>query len=145
MNPSVPPPGWYPDPAGTAQRYWDGNQWTAVAPLTPVNAPASIPPSAAGVVITGPNHALHFILTLFTFWACGGWAWVWLVIALNNPRKVQTVDAYGRPIIAPSTPRPPTPPFFWFTALSTRDRVLVVGIGAIFALYLLFIVVHVLM
>ncbi|WP_107685970.1 DUF2510 domain-containing protein [Mycobacterium kansasii] len=23
MNPSVPPPGWYPDPAGTAQRYWD--------------------------------------------------------------------------------------------------------------------------
>lgn len=40
-----------------------------------------------------------------------------LVIALNNLGKVQTVDAYGRPIIAPSTPRPPTPPFFWFTAL----------------------------
>jgi Protein of unknown function (DUF2510) len=28
-----PQPGWYPDPAGVpGQRYWDGQQWTAVAP-----------------------------------------------------------------------------------------------------------------
>ena len=26
--PGLPPPGWYPDPAGTcAQRYWNGQAW----------------------------------------------------------------------------------------------------------------------
>jgi Protein of unknown function (DUF2510) len=23
-----PPPGWYPDPSGSKQRYWDGTNWT---------------------------------------------------------------------------------------------------------------------
>jgi hypothetical protein len=23
-----PPAGWYPDPAGGAMRWWDGNRWT---------------------------------------------------------------------------------------------------------------------
>jgi hypothetical protein len=28
--PTLPPPGWYPDPSGAqAQRHWDGRQWTA--------------------------------------------------------------------------------------------------------------------
>jgi hypothetical protein len=27
-RPSPPPPGWYPDPSGTGQRYWDGATWT---------------------------------------------------------------------------------------------------------------------
>jgi uncharacterized RDD family membrane protein YckC len=28
-TPSLPPPGWYPDPAGQAtQRWWDGTRWT---------------------------------------------------------------------------------------------------------------------
>ena len=36
----------------------------------------------------GPNHALHAILTLFTFWACGGWAWVWLIIRTPDMESV---------------------------------------------------------
>ena len=29
-EPTLLPPGWYPDPSGAqAQRYWDGRQWTA--------------------------------------------------------------------------------------------------------------------
>jgi len=31
MTPTLPPPGWYPDPAGgdpRRQRHWDGRQWT---------------------------------------------------------------------------------------------------------------------
>jgi Protein of unknown function (DUF2510) len=29
-EPTLPPPGWYPDPSGgQSQRYWDGRQWTA--------------------------------------------------------------------------------------------------------------------
>jgi hypothetical protein len=99
MTAPVPAPGWYPDPSGAPgqQRYWDGQQWT-------VHAPPPVP-QAAGVIVSGPNHAVHFILTLFTFWLCGGWAWIWLIVALSNNRRVQTVDAYGNVIR-----RPPPPP-----------------------------------
>jgi Protein of unknown function (DUF2510) len=32
-GPTVPQPGWYPDPSGVAgQRYWDGQRWTTVRP-----------------------------------------------------------------------------------------------------------------
>ena len=27
-SPVVPPPGWYPNPSGPGQRYWDGVTWT---------------------------------------------------------------------------------------------------------------------
>ena len=50
-----------------------------------------------------PNHALHAILTLLTFWMCGGWAWIWLLVALGNKKRVQRVDAYGN--ILPPTPQ----------------------------------------
>jgi hypothetical protein len=37
--PITSPPGWYPDPAGYGQRYWDGRVWSEhVAP-----APAMLP------------------------------------------------------------------------------------------------------
>jgi hypothetical protein len=40
-----PPPGWYPDPDGRGQRWWDGARWSAtVAGIQP--AP---PPSSSGV------------------------------------------------------------------------------------------------
>jgi uncharacterized membrane protein len=41
MSATAPPPpqavpaGWYPDPEGRGQRYWDGNNWTDnIAPAT---------------------------------------------------------------------------------------------------------------
>ena len=27
-KPGLAPPGWYPDPEGDAQRWWDGERWT---------------------------------------------------------------------------------------------------------------------
>ncbi|QFG08936.1 hypothetical protein PBI_MALAGASYROSE_40 [Mycobacterium phage MalagasyRose] len=81
-------PGWYPDPSGMPhQRYHDGIQWTSHT--TAVQAPP------AGVVVTGPNHVLHLLLTVFTWPLCGGWAWVWLFIALSNKRTVHVVSANG--------------------------------------------------
>jgi hypothetical protein len=81
------PAGWYPDPRGPGQRYFDGANWTEHSAAA--STPAVAPPMAA--VIEGPNHALHAILTLFTFWACGGWAWVWLIIAINNKKTVRVI------------------------------------------------------
>lgn len=72
--------GWYPDPSGSGQRYFDGAGWTThyAAPVV----------ARDQVYVTGPNHVLHAILTVLTFWACGGWGWCWLVIAMNNRKHV---------------------------------------------------------
>ncbi|KQS68538.1 phospholipid scramblase-related protein [Modestobacter sp. Leaf380] len=49
MSSPPPPPGWYPDPAGTpGTRWWDGNGWTehvqqAAAPPPPAGQPAPAP------------------------------------------------------------------------------------------------------
>lgn len=84
MNSPMPLPaaGWYPDPGGARTlRYWDGRAWTDSYSPTP--QPTTF--------VEGPNHALHAILTLFTFPLCGGWAWIWLIIALNNKKRVRYV------------------------------------------------------
>lgn len=115
---SLSPAGWYPNPSGApGQRYFDGRDWTAHhrgTPQQPVAAPpqpipassqlAPLPPPSqpiimpTRVVVTGPNHALHAVMTLLTLWACGGWAWIWLVVALSNRRRVHVVTT--------SLPRP---------------------------------------
>lgn len=114
------PPGWYPNPSGApGSRYFDGSTWTAfhhaTVPATPAAPPLPTPsqmptpypiayPQAypgqppTTVVVTGPNHALHAVLTLLTFWACGGWAWIWLIVAISNRRQVHVVS-------------PPPPPY----------------------------------
>src|SRR5262245_66679960 len=95
---SLPPAGWYPNPSGApGQRYFDGRDWTAhhrPAPSTSVHPPVPTHPvpMRTTVVVTGPNHALHAVLTLLTFWACGGWAWIWLIVALSNRRRVHVIS-----------------------------------------------------
>ena len=44
-----------------------------------------------------PNHILHLILTLCTFWIMGGWAWIWIALAVfgGEKREVVMVDEYG--------------------------------------------------
>lgn len=44
-----PVPGWYPDPEGNGQRYWDGHAWGLVAPASqppPPTFPPTMPPPA---------------------------------------------------------------------------------------------------
>ena len=107
---SLPPAGWYPNPSGApGQRYFDGRDWTAhhrSAPPTSMPVPPQpmhlpVPthpvPMPTTVVVTGPNHALHAVLTLLTFWACGGWAWIWLIVALSNRRRVHVISHAPRP------------------------------------------------
>jgi outer membrane biosynthesis protein TonB len=40
MTQPPPAPGWYPDPSGEGQRYWNGSTW---GPAAPTNAPAAPP------------------------------------------------------------------------------------------------------
>jgi hypothetical protein len=83
MTTSSPAPGWYPDPSGQGQRYFDGRDWTQH------HASAQqLQPQNQAVVVTGPNHVLYAILTFLTWPLCGGWAWVWLFIAMNNKNHV---------------------------------------------------------
>ncbi len=41
--PTQTPPGWYPDPSGAGQRWWDGNQWGQLAPQQPMQYAAPHP------------------------------------------------------------------------------------------------------
>lgn len=101
---SLPPAGWPPNPSGApGERYFEGRDWIAHHRSTPLTSMPALPqpmhpplrtqpvPIPTSVVVTGPNHALHEVLTLLTFWACGGWAWIWLIVALSNRRRVHVV------------------------------------------------------
>ncbi len=72
---TAPAPGWYPDPQGPGQRYFDGQQWTAH------HQPAPQPPVT--MEVKGPNHALHFILTVCT---CGFWLPVWIIVTIAGSK-----------------------------------------------------------
>ncbi len=90
MTDYAPPCGWFPDPSGApGQRYFDGKQWTHYGPPPPpqpsivINNTVGTP--APVVVSTGPNHALHLVLTLLT---CGMWLPIWVIVALVGHRRV---------------------------------------------------------
>jgi hypothetical protein len=92
MTQPLPLPGWYPDPSGVpGQRYWDGQKWGPKAPAQQqpqvvINNTNTVATPAPVYVATGPNHALHAVLSLFT---CGAWLPIWIIIAI--------VDAASRP------------------------------------------------
>jgi Protein of unknown function (DUF2510) len=80
-------PGWYPDPSGTpGQRYWDGRQWTHHAPPPSIVINNTVGVPAPVIIASGPNHALHLILTLLT---CGLWLPVWLIVAVVGHSRVR--------------------------------------------------------
>jgi len=67
----TPTPGWYPDPDGPGQRYWDGGSWTesysapAPPPYPAYAHPAGLAQPVAhsgvsGLVVTGYVMALLF-------------------------------------------------------------------------------------
>jgi Protein of unknown function (DUF2510) len=88
MTNPMPRPGWYPDPAGNGQRYFDGTKWTAhhVPPPPSVVINNAVNASAPVFIASGPNHALHLILTLLT---CGLWLPVWLIVAVVGHSRVR--------------------------------------------------------
>jgi hypothetical protein len=95
-NPAAPQPGWYPDPSGApGQRYFDGRQWThhAVPPPPSIVINNTVGAPAPVVVTTGPNHALHLVLTLLS---CGMWLPVWLIVAIAGTNRVRVAGQPAR-------------------------------------------------
>jgi hypothetical protein len=105
--------GWFPDPTGQpGQRYYDGQRWTqhfapppapypyAGQPIVQGGCylpPPPYPPQSVAVAMSnggGPNHALHAVLTFFT---CGMWLPVWILIAIfgNSSRSSVAVAGNG--------------------------------------------------
>jgi hypothetical protein len=83
---SAPRPGWYPDPAGTADQYrwWNGQEWTNEVSPSP-NAPAPLG-SLLGSAGTDPPRrrsplrailALVVIIALFLSATLGVGLWLW--------------------------------------------------------------------
>lgn len=87
MATQMPRSGWYPDPSGPGQRYFDGVKWTEhhvpppPQPTIVINNNNAVNAGPAIVVARGPNHALHLILTLLT---CGFWLPVWVIVTVAS-------------------------------------------------------------
>jgi Protein of unknown function (DUF2510) len=107
MTQPAPPAGWYPDPSGTpGPRYWDGARWTQVPPPPP--APLQQPTVVVNnnivaggytppvYVATGPNHALHAVLTLFT---CGAWLPIWIIVAIVHASQPRGQQSYPPAVV----------------------------------------------
>jgi hypothetical protein len=81
-NPTTPPAGWYPDPAGGPQpRWWDGQQWAADAGTAPqvaaqpfASQPAGYQPGYAPVA---PPPALRAPAGTKPYTV-----WIWILVAL---------------------------------------------------------------
>jgi Protein of unknown function (DUF2510) len=106
MTRPSPLPGWYPDPSGVpAQRYWDGQKWGPKAPAQQqpqvvINNTNTVATAAPVYVATGPNHALHAVLTLFT---CGAWLPIWIIIAIVDAGQSRVVQQapYNPTVVKP--------------------------------------------
>jgi hypothetical protein len=106
MTQPAPPAGWYPDPSGTpGPRYWDGARWTQVPPPPP--APLQQPTVFVNNIVaggytppvyvaTGPNHALHAVLTLFT---CGAWLPIWIIVAIVDASQPRGQQSYPPAVV----------------------------------------------
>jgi hypothetical protein len=88
MTQPSPATGWYPDPnGGPGQRYWDGQNWTIVAPPAPAAPPYGHWPQPT-VLPVRTNHAMHILLSLLT---CGLWIPVWIVMAMINADRTRKI------------------------------------------------------
>lgn len=95
---SLPPPGWYADPDGSAdgagQRYWNGQQWTDQRSDGP--PPAAYPsagyPAAGGVASQGSAvKVLLWVLVGFVV-LCGGGCFAFAAVVAGTDSEPETAS-----------------------------------------------------
>lgn len=113
-----PPPGWYNDPSGArGQRYFDGTQWTDHRAATlsleqrselldaaifsyyrGARIESRSPTQAVLVLGGGVPGAMHVVFAILTFFTCGLFGIVWLIVAATSRerRTYISVDPYGQ-------------------------------------------------
>lgn len=108
-TPPTPPPGWYPDPSGgQGQRYWDGANWTAVAPAAAPVAPPSSPFGPTAQIPQPPKPGLSTGLKIGL--GVGGVALAMVALGSigdNDAKKSGTSSSSSR--VSSPTPQAETP------------------------------------
>ncbi len=123
-------PGWYPDPGGAGQRYYDGYGWTAhVAPPAALwkGARYGRPPAGPGSLANPGNRLLARLLDWLVFLPV-----VIVVVAI----AIAIVAPHAGPIFPKTSSDPnvstPTPGFIW---LYLAGFVAVLVVNALFVVY----------
>lgn len=107
QEPQEPPPGWYTDPDGPGQRWWDGERWTdhvsdvafvlhppsASVPRHPVPSEAAAPPRAPAIEppASPSPPALFWTLPALVVVMIAGAAGTWVTIGVDG----QTTSTLG--------------------------------------------------
>lgn len=120
-TPPPPPPGWYPDPSGGDQRYWDGTQWTENS----TNAPQV--PSAASAGDQGASGERRDEAEGRSRWILPAVAIAVVIVAIG------LVVVFGRsqppeppaasPVPASQTPPTARVPQPWYTQRPTPSEI----------------------
>jgi hypothetical protein len=113
MTTPSPQPGWFPDPSGTGQRYFDGTQWTehrAAAPTATWSPPPPPTPASNGIppigrVVIGILGVLALLYIMGT--ACGKDDKT--SSSSSSPTR-SSATVSSSLFVAPPPPTPPTPP-----------------------------------
>ena len=104
-SPPPPAPGWYPDPSGRGNRYWDGTSWGPTAPTAPQRRKGGGVP--AWLIVIG-----------VLFLTCGGCGVLGLIGVLSsddsktdNHSTTRAAPAFttGPTVAAPAPTEEPTP------------------------------------
>lgn len=102
------PVGWFPDPeGGNGLRYFDGEEWTQIAPPPAAPAPAPAPPPVSVVVNNSNNVGTQpqtggawILLAAFLFnpwaWVLGVFLWVMCKPLVIGAVILAGVLAYGK-------------------------------------------------
>jgi hypothetical protein len=85
MNAPPSPAGWYPDPSDPSrQRWWDGQNWGAIAPANPVSSNASSAKTVGtGAFILAVAAVVFFWIPILGLLLAAG-ALAWLVVLLTK-------------------------------------------------------------
>lgn len=94
-QPPNPPAGWYADPGGAGQRYWDGTSWTehvqGAAAATPPVYGAAVPEENRGNMLSILAIVFGAVSTLFCPILLGPAAIILAAVAMSKKERLAPI------------------------------------------------------